>query len=122
MSKASSFAALGGLVYSTDSGRTCPECRQAENACVCAAQEQVLGDGRVRVSKSNKGRGGKTVTVVSGLALTAAQLKDVCTQLKKRCGVGGAVKEAEVEIQGDKVEVVLQWLNERGYQAKRSGG
>jgi len=122
MKKTSSFAALGGLVYSTDSGRMCPGCGQSEDACSCAQDSQLLGDGRVRVSRSSKGRGGKTVTLVTGLPLTAAGLREVCTQLKKRCGVGGAVKEGQLEIQGDQVEAVLQWLNERGYDAKRSGG
>jgi translation initiation factor 1 len=45
-------------------------------ACVCRAQAAgaVLGDGKVRVSRQSKGRGGKTVTLVKGLPLDALAL------------------------------------------------
>lgn len=117
-----SLASLGSLVYSTDAGRHCPQCEQPQAACVCAQQAQLLGDGRVRVQRESKGRGGKTVTVVRGLPVTAAELKELCAGLKKRCGVGGAVKEAQIELQGDQVDTVCAWLGARGYPAKRSGG
>lgn len=122
MRKAGSFAALGSLVYSTDGGRHCPDCRQPQEACSCAAAEALMGDGNVRVRRESKGRGGKLVTLVTGLPLTAVQLKEVGRQLKQACGVGGAVKDGAVEIQGDQVDKVLQWLSAQGYQAKRSGG
>ncbi|MEO5661569.1 MAG: stress response translation initiation inhibitor YciH, partial [Polaromonas sp.] len=54
-----------GLVYSTDSGRMCPGCRQPASACLCKlAKTQPRTDGVARVSRSTKGRGGKTVTLV----------------------------------------------------------
>ena len=59
----------GGLVYSTESGRMCPDCRQPVAACACSAAARVVGDGVVRVSRQSKGRGGKTVTLVKGVAL-----------------------------------------------------
>ena len=59
-----------GLVYSTDAGRMCPECRQPAAACICKqAKALPKSDGVARVSRSTKGRGGKTVTLVTGLAL-----------------------------------------------------
>lgn len=121
MKKAGSFAALGGLVYSTDGGKHCPGCQQPVEQCSCQT-DAVLGDGNVRVRRESKGRGGKTVTVVAGLAQTAAQLKDTAKQLKQLCGVGGAVKEEVIEIQGDQQDKVLQWLLSQGYKAKKSGG
>lgn len=122
MKKAGSFAALGALVYSTDGGRHCPECKQPMDDCDCGQQEPLLGDGNVRVCRENKGRGGKTVTTISGLPLTATELKDTARQLRQACGVGGAVKEGVVEIQGDQQDRVMQWLADRGYKAKKSGG
>ena len=64
----------GGLVYSTDAGRMCPACRQPTAACVCGQMAVPAGDGIVRVSRETKGRAGKGVTLVKGLALDAAAL------------------------------------------------
>ncbi len=70
MKNASSFSALSGLVYSTDSGRHCPDCEKPQAECVCAAGPVNSGDGIARVRRENKGRGGKTVTTIQGLCLT----------------------------------------------------
>jgi translation initiation factor 1 len=112
------------LVYSTDGGRTCPQCRQALADCRCAATraQQLRGDGRVRVGRENAGRGGKTVTVVRGLALTDAQIADLGKQLRSACGTGGTAKDGVIEIQGDHVERVLALLLKAGHSAKRTGG
>ena len=65
----------GGLVYSTDSGRMCPICRQPIDACTCkAAAAKPAGDGNVRISRETKGRAGKGVTLVKGLPLDDAEL------------------------------------------------
>lgn len=122
MKKAGSFAALGALVYSTDGGRHCPECKQPVDDCSCGQEEPLLGDGNVRVRRESKGRGGKTVTLISGLPLTAKELGETARQLRRACGVGGAIKEDVIEIQGNQRDKVMQWLIERGYQAKKSGG
>ena len=112
------------LVYSTDAGRICPGCRQALAACVCAqrAKTQLQGDGRVRVSREKQGRGGKTVTVVRGLALDADALGTLGKQLRAACGTGGTAKDGVLELQGDHVDRVLALLQQQGLAAKRSGG
>lgn len=112
----------GGLVYSTDAGRMCPQCRQAWADCRCRTAQAPLGDGRVRVSRESAGRGGKTVTVVRGLPLDAAALATLGKQLRAACGAGGTAKDGTLELQGDHVERVLAWLQARGHAAKRSGG
>ena len=122
MKKASSFAALSGLVYSTDSGRHCPECEQPEADCVCAEQPVNSGDGVARVRRENKGRGGKTVTTIQGLTLTLDELKKLTAALKKRCGCGGSLKYGVIEIQGDQVDLLLEELQKGGFTAKKSGG
>ena len=114
----------GGLVYSTDSGRMCPLCRQPLAACTCAAQENAAprGDGTVRVCLDTKGRSGKAVTLVRGLALDDAALAALGKRLRSACGAGGTVKDGVLEVQGDHVERVLGWLQQEGFSAKRAGG
>ncbi len=122
MKKANSFAALSGLVYSTDSGRHCPACEQPQDSCICAEQPINSGDGIARVRRESKGRGGKTVTTIQGLILTLDELKNLTAALKKRCGCGGSLKDGVIEIQGDQVQLLIEELEKRGFTAKKSGG
>lgn len=112
----------GGLVYSTDAGRMCPACRQPIAACTCSLKAAPAGDGIVRVSRETKGRAGKGVTLVKGLALDAAALAALGKQLKAACGSGGTVKDGAIEIQGDHVERVIALLKQDGRTVKRAGG
>lgn len=111
----------GGLVYSTEHGRMCPACGQPMTACACKAKTAVVGDGVVRVSRQSKGRGGKTVTLVKGVALDAAALAVLGKQLRTACGSGGTVKDGVIEVQGEHCEKVLAVLGEMGHRAKRAG-
>lgn len=117
-----SFAALGGLVYSTDAGRHCPDCAQPVAGCICGQPQIPVGDGIARVRRESKGRGGKTVTTISGVPLAGESLKALATALKKRCGTGGALKDGVIEIQGEHVELLIAELEKRGFKAKKSGG
>ncbi|MFM0738799.1 translation initiation factor Sui1 [Paraburkholderia xenovorans] len=114
----------GGLVYSTDGGRMCPECRQPLAQCVCAtlANTRPAGDGIARVSRETKGRGGKSVTLVKGLALDPVALASLGKQLRAACGSGGTVKDGVIEVQGDHCERIVEALKKSGHQAKRAGG
>ena len=113
----------GGLVYSTDSGRMCPGCRQPVGQCQCGAKPTVpAGDGVVRVSRESMGRGGKAVTVVKGVALDAIALQQLGKDLKTACGSGGTVKDGVIEVQGDHCERVIELLKARGWNVKRAGG
>lgn len=110
-------------VYSTGEGRVCPYCGKAAAACVCRKGKAApAGDGVVRVRRELKGRRGKTVTRVSGLALDGAELKELASRLKQRCGTGGGMDGADLIIQGDQVEKILAALAEEGYKAKKAGG
>ena len=80
-------------------------------------------DNRIaRVRRETKGRGGKTVTTVTGVLLNADDLKALAKRLKNRCGCGGAVKDGIIEIQGDKVDQVCELLVAEGFKVKRAGG
>ncbi len=92
----------------------CPACRSPVAACTCRTAARPAGDGIVRVSRESKGRGGKTVTLVRGLAGDDATLSALAKRLKAACGSGGTVKEGVIEIQGDHGERVLAFLKEAG--------
>jgi translation initiation factor 1 len=77
---------------------------------------------RVRVGRETKGRAGKGVSVISGLALAPAQLEALATRLKKRCGSGGTIRDGVIEIQGDHRDLLVAELVKLGYDAKRGGG
>jgi translation initiation factor 1 len=77
---------------------------------------------RVRVGREVAGRGGKGVSVISGLPLAAADLEALARRLKRLCGAGGAVRDGVIEIQGEHRDRLVAELCRIGYDAKRSGG
>jgi translation initiation factor 1 len=113
-------------VYSTESGRICPACGQPFAACRCKKKsvpaKPAPTDGIVRVGLEKKGRGGKTVSVISGLRGSEEELKTLAADLKHRCGTGGTLKNGIIEIQGDHRETLLEVLRAKGIPAKRGGG
>ncbi|NTV15126.1 MAG: translation initiation factor Sui1 [Desulfobulbaceae bacterium] len=115
----------GGLVYSTDRGRTCPGCGMPAGQCSCSGARpgtRPAGDGIVRISRETKGRKGAGVTLLRGLGLAPEQLKALAGQLKQRCGSGGTVKDGVIEIQGDHRQLLLAELARQGFKVKLAGG
>lgn len=100
----------------------CPACRHPLAACTCKADAAPVGDGVVRVARQSKGRGGKTVTLVKGVALDVVALAALGKQLRTACGSGGTVKDGVIEIQGDHCDLVMQTLDKLGHKPKRTGG
>ena len=76
----------------------------------------------LRIQASRKGRGGKTVTVISGFQHKPETLAALAKKLKAQCGTGGTVKDNTIEIQGDHKQTLLDLLSKLGYPAKISGG
>jgi translation initiation factor 1 len=135
---------LNRLVYSTRDGKICPGCEKPVAACVCPKGKKGASghtqtarrgaapgntpasnppaDGIVRVRREVKGRGGKTVSVVMGLPLDGDALEALGTELKRRCGTGGTVKDGAILIQGDHVDLLIAELERRGHCVKRAGG
>jgi len=116
-------SASKGSVYSTETGRLCPDCGQPKAECRCRQEKPaVTSDGIVRIRRETKGRKGKGVTLIEGLPLATEQLRQLAKELKAACGSGGTVKEGRIEVQGDHCQRVLQELKVRGWTVKRSGG
>jgi len=116
------------LVYSTESGRICPLCRNPTAKCTCKnkkvkkKQQVYPNDGVVRIRREVKGRKGKTVTVIFGVPLEDKELKQFAKTLKSRCGTGGNVKDGIIFIQGDHRETFLREIKKQGYTVKLTGG
>ena len=72
--------------------------------------------------RERKGRGGKTVTTITGLHLSSAELKRLSKQLKQACGAGGAIKDGVIEIQGDHRDKIAALLQDKGFTTKFVGG
>lgn len=100
------------LVYSTGIGRIKEEKPKAVRP---------KGDGVVRIMLKRLG-GSKCVSVVTGVPLEEDELKTLGRELKQKCGVGGSVKDFNIEIQGDKRSVLKSELEKRGYSVKLAGG
>jgi translation initiation factor 1 len=113
------------IVYSTDQGRMCPGCGNPTLKCTCSKKKGHLspaGDGHVRVGRETKGRKGKGISLITGLPLGQDELRELARDLKRRCGTGGTVKGGNIEIQGEHRDTLVEELNKRGFNVKRSGG
>ena len=72
--------------------------------------------------KQTSGRKGAGVSVITGLDLSDDELKKLAAELKKRCGCGGSVKDSNIEIQGEKRDLLKQLLEQKGFKVKLAGG
>ena len=111
----------GRLVYSTAGGRVCPGCGWPVDNCRCSranATEAVPPKLVAKLRMEKKGRGGKTVTVVYDLPNNAQFLKELCGELKRACGTGGAVADGAIELQGELRDRVRDLLAKKGYTVK----
>lgn len=103
------------LVYSTETGRV-------KSGGTGSKPTSQPTDGYVRLRREVKGRGGGTVIVISGIPLSASDIKELSGVLKKKCGCGGTVKEGVIEIQGDHRDAISAELQARGFKVKLAGG
>ena len=71
---------------------------------------------KLRVNIDRRNRGGKVVTVVTGFVGSEEDLKELGKFLKTKCGVGGAVKDGEIIIQGSLKDKVVSLLIGAGYK------
>ena len=118
------------LVYTTETGRICPECSRPVSACACKEKKAAKADrrqaghptdGTIRIQREVKGHKGKTVTTVIGVPLEKKDLNEFAKILKRRCGAGGSVKDSVILIQGDHRQTLLEEIRKHGYTAKLAG-
>ena len=109
------------VVWSSDGGDRRRDRRRDQRAPAQPSQRQP-NDGRVRVRRETAGRRGKPVTTISGVPAGGDELKALAGRLKKRCGVGGSIKDGVIELQGDHRDVVVATLRDAGYDVVLVGG
>lgn len=112
--KLNSLEDLGGFVFSTNNNF---EFQNEASEETLAPEKQYL-----EAHFSNKGRGGKTVTIITGFVGKEDDLKTLGKLLKTKCGVGGSVKDNEIVIQGNYRDKIMEILKKEGYNIKRVGG
>ena len=98
-----------GFVYSTD-----PEFKFEEDQS--NAETLPPAQQKLRVRLDTKHRAGKAVTLVEGFMGKDEDLQELGKKLKSFCGTGGSAKDAEIIVQGDQREKVLQWLLKNGFK------
>ncbi|HEU5314804.1 MAG TPA: stress response translation initiation inhibitor YciH [Chloroflexota bacterium] len=112
------------LVYSTDAGRVAGEPEKAPKRRKADSQgpslPQAPDDGWLRVWRLKGGRGGKVVTVVTGVP--AGDVERLAVEMRRLVGAGGGVREGALEVQGDHRERVQKKLADLGYRVKLAGG
>tara|TARA_B110000503_G_C6918786_1_gene317823 strand:- start:153 stop:518 length:366 start_codon:yes stop_codon:yes gene_type:complete len=106
----------GGLVFSTNTSWQPEDFSQEEQEAVDAGAQTLY------VSLNRKQRAGKPVTLIEGFQGPAMDLLLLGKRLKMECGVGGAVKEGCVLVQGDHRDRVQLSLEKQGFRVKRKGG
>lgn len=114
--KLNSLSDLGGFVFSTNDKQDFSDLSDEDQKTI-ATNEQFL-----EAHFSKKGRGGKTVTVITGFEGSENDLKALAKLLKKKCGVGGSTKDGEIIIQGNYRDKIITILKKEGYHVKRVGG
>jgi translation initiation factor 1 len=78
---------------------------------------------KLYVSRDKKQRAGKTVTLVEGFAGPEGEALKMLAALKALCATGGVYKDDTIQLQGDHVRKVMDWLAKQGYkQVKQKGG
>tara|TARA_Y100001934_G_scaffold162487_1_gene193760 strand:+ start:844 stop:1260 length:417 start_codon:yes stop_codon:yes gene_type:complete len=79
--------------------------------------------GRVDIVRQKAHRGGKTVTVITQfVGISMSEKESLARSMQKTCGVGGTVKNGDIEIQGDQREAVAQILSKAGFRPVFAGG
>ncbi len=79
--------------------------------------------GRVDIKRTTAGRGGKTVTLVTGfVGIGLPEKEQLAKRMRNACSCGGTVKDGDIEIQGDQREKIAAILAEAGFRPVFAGG
>jgi translation initiation factor 1 len=121
---------LGQNPFASLNGEKLPSFAKADekpgsqsNSPSFAKASEGRGRGRVDIVRETNGRGGKTVTVVTGfIGIGLPEKESLAKKMRAACGCGGTVKDGRIEIQGDQRDTVAKILTEAGFRPVFAGG
>ncbi|MCA9247610.1 MAG: translation initiation factor [Planctomycetales bacterium] len=98
----------------------CEQCGELEEICTCPppTKPQATPGSQTAQLAVEKRKRGKLVTVVRGLAADDNDLSALLAQMKATCGAGGTLKGDSLEIQGDHLARLHDFLAEIGYRIR----
>lgn len=105
---------MNNMVYSTDPNWQDPQQKANQT------DSSFPDDGVLRLRRETKGRKGAGVVCLYGAP--SDQVGDLAKQLKKQLGTGGAIKKGVIEIQGDRLPQIEEFLLKKGHKVKKVGG
>ena len=86
------------------------------------SSDHFIGKSIIRVHLEKKGRRGKSVSIIRGLEMTNAKMKEIEKKIKSHCGVGGTQKNGEIIIQGDHRDKIIDLLKKMGASNIKKAG
>ena len=114
---------LGQNPFGALSGAGLPVASQSIASKLAPTKEPARNRGRVDIKRSTAGRGGKTVTLVTGFTgIGLPEKESLAKKMRNACGCGGTVKDGDIEIQGDQREKIAQILTDAGFRPVLAGG
>jgi len=114
---------LGQNPFGALSGAGLPVAPQSVLQQAAKKEAPAKNRGRVDIKRTTAGRGGKTVTIITGfVGIGLPEKESLAKKMRNACGCGGTVKEGDIEIQGDQREKIAQILTEAGFRPVFAGG
>lgn len=114
---------LGQNPFGALSGAGLPAAPQLVVQSAAKRGEPAKNRGRVDIKRTTAGRGGKTVTLVTGfVGIGLPEKESLAKRMRNACGCGGTVKDGDIEIQGDQREKIAQILADVGFRPVFAGG
>ena len=114
---------LGQNPFGALSGAGLPVTPQSARQQATKREASAKNRGRLDIKRTTAGRGGKTVTLVTGfVGIGLPEKESLCKKMRNACGCGGTVKAGDIEIQGDQREKIAQILTDAGFRPVFAGG